>query len=137
MKNKFYKNLFQAISCFIAILFFVIVLILIFVESMHYKSDFGWILLIVALFLIISFFLLGFYWIFQKVIIDEKGIKIVIIHKILKDYTWNEISIIEETNIMKNPALRIKILDGSEIHLDKRKSIIETIKKYSGKNIIK
>ena len=43
----------------------------------------------------------------------------------------------EEANIMKNPAIRIKKIDGTEIHLDKRKSIIQALEKYSKKKIIK
>ena len=43
----------------------------------------------------------------------------------------------EEANIMKNPAIRIKNIDGTEIHLDKRKSIIQALEKYSKKKIIK
>jgi len=38
---------------------------------------------------------------------------------------------------MKNPAIRIKNIDGTEIHLDKRKSIIQALEKYSKKKIIK
>ncbi len=34
---------------------------------------------------------------------------------------------------MRNPTIRIKLIDGSEIHLDRRKRIIEVIKKYSKK----
>ena len=44
---------------------------------------------------------------------------------------------IEETNIMRNPALRIKLVDGSEIHLDRRKSIIKAILIYSHEKIYK
>ena len=40
-------------------------------------------------------------------------------------------------NIMRNPALRIKAFDGSEIHLDKRKQIVKAIEIYSKKKIIK
>ncbi|MBQ3253025.1 MAG: hypothetical protein IJA65_00580, partial [Acholeplasmatales bacterium] len=85
----------------------------------------------------ILYFLIGFYWIFQKVIIDDNGIRIILINKIIKECKWYEIDIIEEANIMKNPAIRIKNIDGTEIHLDKRKSIIQALEKYSKKKIIK
>ena len=38
---------------------------------------------------------------------------------------------------MKNPAIRIKNIDGTEIHPDKRKTLIQALEKYSKKKIIK
>ena len=77
MKHKFYKNVFQTITCFFSIIIIDIPLIIGFFESLCYESNYGWLLLIFSIFLIILFFIIGFYWIFQKVIFDEKGIKIV------------------------------------------------------------
>ena len=94
-------------------------------------------MLVAPLSLFILYFLIGFYWIFQKVIIDDNGIRIILINKIIKECKWYEIDIMEEANIMKNPAIRIKNIDGTEIHLDKRKSIIQALEKYSKKKIIK
>lgn len=98
-----------------------------YIESLKHGSDLGWILLVSPLSLIVLFFLIGFYWIFQKVIIDEMGIKIILLHKIIKESKWKKIDAIEEANIMKNPTIRIKLIDGSKIHLDKRKSIMKAI----------
>ena len=94
-------------------------------------------MLVAPLSLFILYFLIGFYWIFQIVIIDDNGIRIILINKIIKERKWCQIDIIEEANIMKNPAIRIKNIDGTEIHLDKRKSIIQALEKYSKKKIIK
>ena len=58
-------------------------------------------------------------------------------NKIVKKLKWEEIDIIEEANIMRNPALRIKAFDGSEIHLDRRKNIVKVIEIYSKKKIVK
>lgn len=121
LKHKFYKNLFQTISCFAVIMVFEILLLVGFFASLSYGQNFGWILLIISLSLIVLFFLIGFYWIFQKVSIDESGIKIYFMNKIVKQLKWEEIDIIEEANIMRNPAIRIKALNGAQIHLDKRK----------------
>ena len=68
LKNKFYKNLFQTISYFAVIMVFEILLLVGFFESLSYGQNFGWILLIISLSLIVLFFLIGFYWIFQKLI---------------------------------------------------------------------
>ena len=129
--HKFYKNLFQTISYFSVIMVFEIFLLIGFFASLNYEHNFGWVLLIISLCLIILFFLIGFYWIFQKVFIDENGIKILFLNKIIKQYDWKEINIIEAANIMRNPAIRIKTINGSEIHLDRRKKIIKVIEKYS------
>ena len=137
IKNKFYKNLFQSLSALGGILIVYIPCIFGYIESIKYESDLGWIMLVAPLSLFILYFLIGFYWIFQKVIIDDNGIRIILINKIIKECKWYEIDIIEEANIMKNPAIRIKNVDGTEIHLDKRKSIIKAVEKYSKKKIIK
>lgn len=137
IKNKFFKNLFQLLSALGGILIVYIPCIFGYIESIKYESDLGWIMLVAPLSLFILYFLIGFYWIFQKVIIDDNGIRIILINKIIKECKWYEIDIIEEANIMKNPAIRIKNIDGTEIHLDKRKSIIQALEKYSKKKIIK
>ena len=137
LKNKFFKNLFQSISAFVAIFVVYIPCIFGFFESLKYESNLGWILLVAPLSLYVLFFLFGFYWIFQKVIIDDNGIRIILINKIIKECKWYDIDIMDEANIMKNPAIRIKNIDGTEIHLDKRKSIIQALEKYSKKKIIK
>lgn len=137
LKNKFYKNLFQSLSALGGILLVYIPCIFGYIESIKYESDLGWIMLVAPLSLFILYFLIGFYWIFQIVIIDDNGIRIILINKIIKERKWCQIDIIEEANIMKNPAIRIKNIDGTEIHLDKRKSIIQALEKYSKKKIIK
>ena len=137
LKHKFYKNLFQSLSALGGILIVYIPCIFGYIESIKHESNLGWIMLVAPLSLFILYFLIGFYWIFQKVIIDDNGIRIILINKIIKECKWYEIDIIEEANIMKNPAIRIKNIDGTEIHLDKRKSIIQALEKYSKKKIIK
>ena len=137
LKNTFYKNLFQSLSTLGGILIVYIPFIFGYIESIKHESDLGWIILVAPLSLFILYFLIGFYWIFQKVIIDDNGIRIILINKIIKECKWHEIDVIEEANIMKNPAIRIKNIGGTEIHLDKRKSIIQVLEKYSKEKIIK
>ena len=137
LKHKFFKNLFQTISCFAAIMFLEVLILIIFFESLSYGKNIGWILLIISLSLIALFFLTGFYWIFQMVSIDESGIKILIKSRIIKQLKWEEIDTIEKGNIMRNPALIVKAFDGTEIHLDERKQIIKAIEVYSQNKIIK
>ena len=137
LKHKCYKNLFQTISYFSVIMIFEIFLLIGFFASLSYEQNFGWILLLISVSLIALFFLIGFYWIFQRVSIDEGGIKIYFMNKIIKQLKWKEIDIIEEANIMRNPVIRIKALNGTQIHLDKRKKIIKVIEIYFQKKIVK
>lgn len=135
LKQKFYKNLFQMLSFFAVIMVFELILLLAFFESMSFEDGSGWILLIISLALMILFFLIGFYWIFQTVLIDETGIKIVLIRKKLKEVKWEEVDTMKKANIMRNPAIRIKTFGGTEIHLDQRKSIIKAIETNSKRKI--
>ena len=137
LKHKFYKNLFQTISYFSVIMIFEIFLLIGFFASLIYEQNFGWILLLISVSLIALFFLIGFYLIFQMVYIDESGIKILFKSRIVKQLKWEEIDTIGEVNIMRNPALKIKAFDGTEIHLDKRKQIVKAIEIYSQNKIIK
>ena len=129
-KRKYYKNLYQIISSLSIVMVFILFLLIGYFSSLNYENNNGFIILIVIAILLIMYFVIGFYWIFQMVIINEKGIQIVLFNKIMSSYTWEEIESIEETSIMKNPALRIKITNDSEIHLDKRKKIILAIEYY-------
>ena len=82
IKNKFYKNLYQTISFLVVIVIFIIFLLLGFVTSLNYENGNGWILLVISIFLMSLYFIIGFYWIFQKVEINTDGIKIKIFNKI-------------------------------------------------------
>ncbi len=135
LKNTFYKNFYQSICCFVSILFIDLIFLIAYIDTLKYGRDIGWFCLICSVGLTASFFIFGFYFIFQKVIIDEQGIKIILIHKLMREHKWEEIEDIEKANIMKNPALRIRLVSGSEIHLDNRKSIIKAIESYSQKTV--
>ncbi len=137
LKQKFYKNLFQTLSTFGGICIVFIPALFGYFLSLKHGSNDGWIILVLCFSLIFLYFLIGFYWIFQKVYIDETGIKIILLRRTIKESGWEKIDTIEVATIMKNPAIRIKLTDGSEIHLDKRKRIIKIIEKYSQKKITK
>lgn len=130
MVKIFYKNLFQSFYCFISILFLNIILLVAFFNALSHESDYSWVLLVIICMVFILFFLLGFYWIFQKVVIDNEGIKISLLNRTLKSLRWDEIISIKEVNHMRAPALEIEKCDGFKIYLDKRKNIINAIKQY-------
>lgn len=95
----------------------------------------GWISLVIAGSLIVLFFIVGFYWIFQKVIISEKGIKVLLLNRVLKECTWEEVGSIEKAVYWRFPAVRVKLTNGKEIHLDRRKCIERAIEHYSNMRI--
>ena len=65
-KNIFLKNLYQIISFALVISIFIIFLLLGYFVSLNYENNNGWYLLLIAGVLIASYFIIGFYWIFQK-----------------------------------------------------------------------
>ena len=134
MKNKFYKNLYQAVSFFSVIMILVFSLLLGFIESLNYEKNNGWILLTFAALLLILYFLIGFYWLFQKVEINNTGIKITLFHKILRNVAWKNIEEIKYTSFMRNPACVLKVKGEKNLNLDGRKAIKTVILYFANKN---
>ena len=93
--------------------------------------------IIIPFILYLMYFGVGFYCVFQTVIINNEGIEIWLFKKCLKKYPWNKISRIEESWHMRNPALKITLVNDYEIYLEKRKPIIRAIEYYSAIKIEK
>lgn len=135
MKYKFAKNLFQTLCNSLGLLFMCLVLTF-FCLIQKTESD---VLILVAIAMIgpiVLYFAIGFYWIFQTVIIDEKGISVLFFKKTLTQFAWEDIVSIEKSNIYRNPIYKIVKSDGKELNLDKRKKIKNAIELYY-KNEIK
>lgn len=130
-KNVFLKNLYQIISFALVISIFIFFLLLGYFISLNYESNNGWYLLLIAGVLIASYFIIGFYWIFQIVEIDEKGIKIKILGKNIRNVKWDDIIEIKYASVMRNPAYVISIKNEKNINLDSRKSIKNAISYYA------
>ena len=77
------------------------------------------------------------YFIFQILVINEKGIQIIFFKKIIKEINWKDIFSIREGNINKNPVYIIKTNNGNELRIDKRKKILNCLEVYYKKDIIK
>lgn len=135
IKNKFYKNLYQTISFLVVIVIFIFFLLLGFVTSLNYENGNGWILLVISISLMSLYFIIGFYWIFQKVEINTDGIKIKIFNKIITKVNWDNIEKIELTSFMKNPAYVIITDESKKINLDCRKKIRDAIVHFGNENI--
>lgn len=131
MNNKFVKNLYQSLSYFFIIMIFVGIWILIFFGSYNY-INYSWIFLCSAIAFVVLYFIIGFYWIFQTVTLnEEKGIIISLFKKVIKQVSWNEITNIEKTSHLRNPALRFILNNGEYFYLDDRNKIIHQIALYS------
>ena len=137
VKNKFYKNLYQSISCFATLLIFVFFLLLGFCISLQYENNHGWILLLTAVSLIVMFFIVGFYWMFQKVEVCNTGIKITLFRTVIRDVKWEDVVEITAVSLMRNPAFSIKIKGAPALHLDDRNKIRRALLCFGNEIIIK
>lgn len=91
----------------------------------------GWILLLISTSIIILFFAIGFYWIFQTVEISDEGIKTKLFKKQLKSIHWNNIERVTYGSVKRNPTYTIVSKDGCEINLGTRKAIRQLFIFYS------
>lgn len=133
--NKFFKNLFQSLCFFLSILVFTFFLLIGFYCSLYYENGNGEILLVTALILILSFFVFGWYWIFQTVEINQKGITIKIFKKTIRTIYWDSILDIKCTNVMKNPSYTIIVQNDKKLNLDRRKKIASSLEMYGNRFI--
>lgn len=132
MNLKMYKNLFQFISSLGVILVIDISLICGFIISLNSSPNNGWILIIIALVILILYFLIGSFWIFQKIIINDDGLKIVILNIVLFSCKLEEIEFYSITNVMKNPSVSIKVTNRNKmINIDKKKKLLSILEYYN------
>lgn len=135
VKNKFFKNLYQSISYFLVVMLFFLILLFTFIASLDYGINYGWVAIVIAGSLVVLFFLVGFYWIFQKVEINKKGIKIMICKKIIREVSWDSVEEMTYANVKQNPAFALKIEGAKNLNLDSRKKIKEAISYYGNERI--
>lgn len=136
VKNIFYKNLYQTISFFSVVMVLNFFLLLGFIESLKYANSNGWFLLIISISLIILYFSIGFYWIFQQVELNKDGIEITLCGKSIKNVKWADVEGIKRTSVMKNPAYTVMIKGDKNINLDARKGIKSALLIFGNKEII-
>lgn len=131
MKIKMMKNLYQFISTFAVVLLIDICLLVGYIFSLFSKPNNGWILLVVIFIVLLLYFGAGLYWIAQNIIINEKGIEIRVFNKVISRYRLEDIEYYTIQNIMKNPAISIKIRNQIKtINIDKRKKALSILQFY-------
>ena len=133
LKNKFFKNLYQTLSSFGCVVVLEVPIIAGYLYSLQLVDEnYGWILLIVSAIIAFLYFGIGFYWIFQKVIITNNSIRIIFLGKTISEYLWTDVTDIKKSDRLRNPALKITLKNGKFLYLDDRKKIryaITTISK--------
>lgn len=98
IKNKVFKNLYQSISIGASVAVLILAMLVGFFTSLKYDSNNGWILLAFCVIVTFLFFAIGFYWIFQIVIIDRQGIKVIIMGKVIRNVPWDDVADIQVKN---------------------------------------
>ena len=132
MSIKVFKNVFQTICDLIGIAIVDICLLAGYIASLFAEQpNYGWVSLIVIAATLCLFFILGFYWIFQKVTIDENGIRIMFFNKILSKCSFDEIENYKIESFMKMPTITIRTKSGKHIHLDRRNKILKCLESYN------
>ena len=130
MQKRFYKNLYQSISWGISCAVLITAILAGYCASLQYGENDGWILLVFAASIALMFFLIGFYWIYQTIEIDQNGIHIKLLWKTIRTDSWSDVISIEEKTVMKNPAFVITIRNQKHLNLDRRKKIMNAIILY-------
>ena len=94
------------------------------------QPNYGWIALVIIGVTLLLYFIIGFYWIFQTVVIDEKGIRVKFFNKTLKEFDIKDIECFAIGSIYRNPIIAIQRKDGARLNIDKRKKALECLRFY-------
>lgn len=103
--------------------------------SLQQGSNDGWILLVFTAGVVLLFFAIGFYWLFQTIEIDSNGIHVKILSKTIRTIFWYDVVCVEAKTVMKNPAYVVIVRDQKRLNLDRRKKILDAINLYSNGQI--
>lgn len=134
IKQKFIKNLYHSLSFGASIAVLILAMMGGFFVSLRYEGNNGWLLLVFSAIVIFLFFAIGFYWIFQTVLIDKQGIKVKILGKVIRDIPWDNVTDIQAKQVMKNPAYVLTVRGAKKLNLDQRKSIKTAIEIFGDEN---
>ena len=131
MKNKFYKNLYQSLCAFgsFLLIFFPVII------GCFNILDFGF-AIGVALLLFVLYFLLGGYWIFQKVEFNNEQIKITIFGKCVRVIKWEEINKVAYGSFARNSVYSFDIKGEKILRLDARKSLKKSMLHYCNNSFV-
>lgn len=124
IKNRFVKNLYQIVSfAFSEIVLILPLLASIFLAIQNNAEEAIWILATSIVFLIVLYFVIGFYWIFQIIEISKEGIEVKLFKKTIRRIKWEDVKEIKHSQVMRNPAYSIVVNGTKNLNLDSRKKI--------------
>ncbi|MDE7105617.1 MAG: hypothetical protein K2O22_00450 [Anaeroplasmataceae bacterium] len=135
-RKKFIKNLYQILCAAIpSIVILVLVWIIIIITTKGIKYQDRVIILSIIGGTIFLGLIIGCYWMFQTIVIDENGIQVKFLKKILRKVKWDEVEDIICSWTMRSPIYRIKVKESNDLNLDRRKKIKNSIMFYGDESI--
>lgn len=128
IKNRFVKNLYQITSFAASELVILIPILAIYFLMLDNNAvdKSAWMLYVVIV-LVLLFFIVGFYWIFQIVEINSSGIVVKLFNRVIRSIRWEDVEDIRYANHFRNPVYNIIIKENKILYLDYRKKIKKAI----------
>jgi hypothetical protein len=128
IKNRFVKNLYQITSFAASELVILIPILAIYFLMLDSNAvdKSAWMLYVVIV-LVLLFFIVGFYWIFQIVEINSSGIVVKLFNRVIRSIRWEDVEDIRYANHFRNPVYNIIIKENKILYLDYRKKIKNAI----------
>ena len=137
---KFNKNLYYSLSVFIGVpCFFLFIEIITAIASIENDFPLAEVLVLTNLSMLAVLLLcalLGFKFIFQYVIIDERGISVCFFKKTLQRFRWTDIASIQKSSFARIRSYKIVLQNEKFIYLERRKAIKKAIETYYSREIL-
>ncbi len=137
---KFNKNLYYSLTFFIGIpCFFLFLEILFSIASIWGDYPLGEVLVYInlsMLAMLVLYLILGFKFIFQYVIIDERGISVCFFKKTLQRFRWTDIAYIQKSSFASIRSYKIVLQNENFIYLERRKAIKKAIEAYYSREVL-
>ncbi len=135
MKSKFWKNLYQNLSNIAVISLFDLILIYCAIRSFNQNQLMAFMFIGCSVLFLVLYLLIGFYWVFQMIEVDERGIKVKLFSKTIRDISWDNIESITYGGVLRNPAYIIKVKNQKGLNIDSRKKIKQAFSFYGKREI--
>lgn len=137
IKNKFFRYYRLILPCLIGYLLMDVMVIVVFMHRLSNGITRDELSFWLLFFLVLNLhpYVICFYWVFQIVLIDEDGIKVLFFKKTIIDCRWSEIKRVEKSYGLRSNSLLIYMLNGKKFLINDGKAIVKAIKYYSNDTI--
>lgn len=132
MKNTFWKNLFDGLAVLGIVMMFELLGLLMLIYSnapQHVIS----IIIFSMIGALLLYFAVGFYFLFQIVVIDDFGIRVKFFSKTIRNIPWEKVESVEAYHPGRGTVLRVIVRGEVPLWLDWRKKIRNAIGAYRPK----